>query len=110
MRILSLLQAGKHSTLTSFFSPMYLAIFLPACILFYAVMPKKGKKYALLLESLGFFWLISGKYIVWLLVSIVSVWGCGLWLGRILEQRDAAVKAAETVSYTHLTLPTILLV
>ena len=95
MRILSLLQAGKHSTLTSFFSPMYLAIFLPACILFYAVMPKKGKKYALLLESLGFFWLISGKYIAWLLVSIVSVWGCGLWLGRILEQRDAAVKAAE---------------
>lgn len=95
MRIFSLLQAGKHATLTSFFSPMYLAFFLPACILFYAVMPKRGKKYALLLESLGFFWLVSGQYIAWLLVSIVSIWGCGLWIGWIQQKRDAAVKAAE---------------
>ena len=95
MRIFSLLHAGKHATLTSFFSAMYLAFFLPACILFYAVMPKRGKKYALLLESLGFFWLVSGQYIAWLLVSIVSVWGCGLWIGWIQQKRDAAVKAAE---------------
>ena len=95
MRLVAMLQGGRHPTLTSFFSPIYLAFFLPAAILFYTVMPKKWKKYALLLESLGFFWLISGQYILWLLVSIVSVWGCGLWLGRLLERRDAAVKAAE---------------
>lgn len=95
MRLLSLLQAGKHTTLTSFFSPMYLALFLPACILFYALMPKKGKKYALLLESLGFFFLISGKYIIWILASIVSVWGCGLWIGWLQQRREEAVKAAE---------------
>ena len=73
MRILSLLQAGKHSTLTSFFSPMYLAIFLPACILFYAVMPKKGKKYALLLESLGFFWLMNSMTCTWRLRLCMSL-------------------------------------
>lgn len=95
MRLLSLLQAGKHSSLTSCFSLMYLGLFLPAGILFYAAMPRKWKKYALLLESLGFFWLISGSRIVYLLISIASIWGFGLWLNRILQQRDAAVKAAE---------------
>lgn len=95
MRLLALFQAGKHTTLTSNFSLLYLAFFLPACIVFYAVMPRKGKKYALLLESLAFFWLISGTRIVYLLISIVSIWGFGLWLDRTHRQRDAAVKAAE---------------
>ena len=81
--------------MTSYCSFPYLFLFLPAVIAVYQLMPEKKRPYVLLAASYLFFWLISGKYIAWLLVSIVSVWGCGLWLGRILEQRDAAVKAAE---------------
>ena len=93
--ILSLLQAGKHPDLTSFFSLHYLALFLPAALIVYFITPQKWKRYMLLLLSLGFFWLIGGLLIVYLLLSAVSIWGFGLWLDKIHAQRDAAVKAVE---------------
>ena len=55
----------------------------------------KYKKYALLLESLLFYWLISGVYLVYLLLSVGAIYGFGLWLRSIFAARDAAVKAAE---------------
>ena len=94
-RILSLLQAGRHPELTSFFSIHYLGFFLPAALIFYAITPKKWKHYVLLLESLGFFWMISGIRILYLLASMVSIWGFGLWMDKLYARRDAAVKAAE---------------
>lgn len=94
-RILSLLQAGKHTDLTSFFSMAFLGFYLPLCVVFYALVPKKFKKYALLLESLGFFWLISGSGIFWLLGTVLIVWGCGLWMDWLLKRRNAAISAAE---------------
>lgn len=94
-RILSLLQAGKHTDLTSFFSTAFLGFYLPLCLIFYALVPRKLKKYALLLESLSFFWLISGNRIVWLLGTVLIVWGCGLWMDAVLKKRDAELAAAE---------------
>lgn len=95
MGILSMLQAGKHPGLTSFFSLHYLAMFLPAALIFFTALPKNWKRYGLLLVSLGFFWLISGTRIVYLILSAVSIWAFGLWMDRIHGQRDAAAKAAE---------------
>lgn len=93
--LLARLHAGAHPNLTSFFSLEYLVLLLPVCILVFALTPGKWKKYTLLLESLGFFWLVSGLRILYLLFSIVTVWGGGLWLDALHRQRDAAVKAAE---------------
>ncbi len=91
----ALFDAADFGKLTSFFSMQYLAFFLPCTVLCYALTPRAGKKYTLLLASLGFFFLISRRYIVYLLASIVSIWGFGLWLGHLQERKNAAVKAAE---------------
>ena len=95
MRLSSLLMAGKAVAMTSYFSVAFLVIFLPLCIVFYAVMPQKLRKYYLLLASCGFFWLVSGKLIVYLFLSIISAHYLGLWIDRIHTQRNAAVKIAE---------------
>lgn len=95
MTILSLLADGHFSELTSFFSVHYLLFFFPGFLLFYAVTPKTWKRYSLLAISFGFFFLVSGKLIAHLLLTIVSIWGFGLWLDRIHEQKNTAVKAAE---------------
>ena len=92
--LVSLLLRGTHSDLTSFFSLLFLGVFLPAAIALYAITPSKWKKYALLVTSLGFFRLVSGELVLYLLGSILLTWGFGLWLGRLHRDRDAAVKAA----------------
>ncbi len=97
-----LVNAADFGKLTSFFSGQYLAFFLPAVLLFYALMPKSGRKYALLASSLGFFFLISRRFILYLLATICSVWLFGQWLGKLQELRDAEVKAAEKVQRKQL--------
>ena len=95
MTILSTLAQGHFSELTSFFSMHYLLFFFPAFLIFYAVTPRQWKRYSLLLISFGFFFLVSGKLIAHLLLTVLSIWGFGLWLDKLHEQKNAAVKAAE---------------
>lgn len=95
MQLLTRLYAGAYPDLSAYFSVTYLGLFLPLAVIFYGLTPNKWKKYALLLESIGFYWLISGVYIGYLLLSAVVIWGCGLWMQNIFARRDAAVKAAE---------------
>lgn len=91
----AIFHAADFTKLTSFFSLQYLALFLPAVILFYTLVPKRGKKYALLLSSFIFFFLISRRYTVYLILTILSAWLFGLWLGQLHSRRDAEVTAAE---------------
>ena len=93
--LLTALRAGAYPGLSAYFSLLYLGIFLPAALIAYSLTPTKYKKYTLLLESLLFYWLISGAYIVYLLLSVGAIYGFGLWMQRIYIRRDAAVKAAE---------------
>ena len=95
MQLLTRLYAGAFPDLSAYFSVLYLGLFLPLALIFYGLTPNKWKKYALLLLSLGFYWLISGVYIVYLLLSAAAIWGCWLWMRHIFTRRDAAVKAAE---------------
>lgn len=90
-----LVYAGDFSKLTSFFSVQYLVLFLPAVLLMYGLTPGSKKRYTLMLSSMAFFFLISRRFIVYLLVNILSIWLFGLWLDRLHRQRDAQVKAAE---------------
>lgn len=95
MNLIALLAQGHFSELTSFFSMHSLLFFYPAALIFYSLTPAKAKRWSLLLLSLGFFFLISGILVIWLLLTVVSIWGFGLWLARIHAQKAAAVKAAE---------------
>lgn len=95
IQLFSALAQGHFSELTSFFSLHYLLFFFPAAFISYVLTPGKWKKYTLLLLSLGFFFLISGVLILHLLLTILSVWGFGLWLEKLHKEKAAAVKAAE---------------
>jgi len=95
MALFSLLAKGHFSELTSFFSLHYLMFFLPGSLIFYQLTPARWKKYALLAVSLGFFFLVSGVLVLWLVLTVLSIWVFGLWLDRIRREKDAAVKAAE---------------
>ena len=91
----ALFDAGDFGELTSFFSSQYLVLFLPAVILMFAVLPKRAKKYGLLLASFGFYVLISRRFVIYLLLNILSIWLFGLGLDWMHKHRDAEVKAAE---------------
>ena len=95
MNLLSLLAEGHFSELTSIFSLHYLLFFFPAALLMYSLAPKKLKNAVLLLISFGFFFLVSGILLIFLLLTIVCIWLFGLWLSKIQKEKDSAVKAAE---------------
>lgn len=95
MNLSQLLLAGKYTELTSYFSNQYLYFFLPISIIGYCFMPQKAKKYYLLAASMAFYWLISGKLILFLLITVMSVHHFALWLDRIRAKKDNAVKECE---------------
>ena len=95
MELSELFGAAKYPGMTSYFALVFLAGFLPLCLLVYSVAPIRLKKYVLLLSGLVFFWLISGKLIVYLLLTVLLMHYFGLWLDRILNVRNALLKQAQ---------------
>lgn len=79
--------------LNSYFSIGYLAIFLPVVIAAYALCPRRFRWVVLLAFSYVFFWLISGKLIVFILLSTLIMYGVGLKLDALLAQRDERIAA-----------------
>ena len=63
----------------SYVAPLYLLVFLPAVVFLYNIVPKKLRPVVLLLASYLFFWSISGKLILFLLISTFQsiILGCG---------------------------------
>lgn len=92
MSLSSLLLAGRYKSMTSYFSLAFLVGFLPISIVTYFFVPQKAKKYVLLVFSMAFFWLISGKLIAYLLLTVISVHWFGLWLERLKNESSAAAK------------------
>lgn len=88
----SLLLAGKGSALTSYFSPVYLILFLPCVLIFYSILPQKGRRWFLLAASYAFFWLISGGLLLYLMLSTFSIYSIGQWLSRIQREQKAQVQ------------------
>lgn len=95
MSLFSVLFAGWVPALVSCFSLSYLVIFLPVSLFLYAVTPARAKKYALLLISLAFYWLISGTLIVYLFAAVLCCHYGGIWLEKLKKERDASLAAAE---------------
>ena len=95
MELSSLLLAGKGSALTSFFSTAFLVVFLPFCLVVYSLVPRRGKKYFLLAADCAFFWLISGKLLVYLLLTALSMHYFGLWLDKIQSETQLLLAQTE---------------
>lgn len=94
MALSSLLLAGRGSAMTSFFSAAYLVVFLPVCLVIFSILPERLKKYFLLAADCAFFWLISGKLLVYLLLTALSMHYFGLWLDKI--QSETKLLLAQT--------------
>ena len=75
--------------------PVFLAVFLPLVIIIYNIVPQKHRWKVLLLFSYAFFWSISGKLIIYLLIATAITYGCGLWLSKLQEERNEKVKDLE---------------
>lgn len=95
MQLSTLFLGGRYDTMTSYFSIAFLVIFLPVCLILYSLLPQKLRKYFLLVASYGFFWLVSGKLVIYLLLTTLSIHYFGLWLDRIHRARNEAVKGVE---------------
>ena len=77
--------------MSSYFSPAFLALFLPLTVALYGVVPRRGRWVVLLAASYLFFWAISAYLIVFVLISTVSVYALGLKMGAYLEERNTAI-------------------
>lgn len=82
--------------ITSYISISFLAIFLPASILLYTIVPKKARPFVLLAAGLAFFWFMSEWLILFVLFSIVSIYLLALLLDKLKSKRDEALTTAAT--------------
>ena len=72
--------------------PSYFLVFLPLTALVYQLTPQRKRWMVLLLASWLFFWSISGKLLLYLIVSSSSIHHFGLWMDCVMEECREAVK------------------
>lgn len=71
-------------------SMVYGFAFLPLCLAAYQIAPQKWRRRVLLGFSYLFFWLLSGKLIVYLLGTTIFVHCMGIWLDSIRSEKKKA--------------------
>lgn len=81
--------------MSSYFELAYAFLFLPIVVLIYNIVPKKYRYLVLLLASLVFFYLISHKLIVFLILSIISIYLGAKSLTKIETKKDALIENLE---------------
>lgn len=81
-------------SVSSYFSASCLLL-LSLTVGVYAVVPQKARRWTLLFSSWLFFRAVSGKLIVYLLFSILSVHHIGLWLSALQKKGDRLLEAAD---------------
>ena len=72
---------------------LYLFIFLPIALIVYQAVPQKHRWKALLFFGYAFFYLISGKLLLYLLGTTIFTHYIGLWLETAARERRKAVLA-----------------
>ena len=80
--------------MNSYFHLKYIFIFLPVLIIIYNFIPKKIKPLVLLIASYIFFYIISGKLIIFIILSSLSIYLAGLLMDKKNKERDR--KLSET--------------
>lgn len=81
--------------MTSYFSLLYLLVFLPAVTLLYQILPQRHRWKVLLGASYLFFWSVSGKLLLFLVFSTCSIHYFGLWMSNLQNERDRLLSEAE---------------
>ena len=76
-------------------TPIFLGVFLPFVIILYNIMPQKHRWKVLLASSYAFFWIVSSKLIIYLLITTGLIYSFGLWLNSVQTQRNNILKSVE---------------
>lgn len=79
----------------SYLNPGFAFLFLPILILIYNLVPKKVRPFLLLITSLGFFFFVSEFLVVFLILSIISVYILTQLFSKIDEKRENALLDVE---------------
>ncbi len=69
-------------------------VFLPLTMLFYKIIPAKYRWIVLLISSLGFYSTFSVKKLIFPFAAALITYAGGLWLARLEERAESAVKNA----------------
>ncbi len=90
----------------SYSSILYICIFLPAVILLYGITPQRHRGKILLAASYLFFYMLSGKLLVYLILSTFSIHHIGLWLSSCrrefeLEKRQIPQEQREPLKKAY---------
>lgn len=80
--------------ISTYFSFAYLEL-LFLTIAFYAVLPRKGRRWVLLIFSYLFFYSISGKLLCYLIFSTLSIHHLGLWISLVQNEGAQELKLVE---------------
>lgn len=78
----------------TYFDISYVFLFLPVVIIIYNIMPKKIRPLILLIASFIFFFMISSKLIIFLILSIISIYLSGIIMEKINNKRDLILENA----------------
>ena len=76
----------------SYFNAGLIFLAIPLLVLIYNLLPKKGRPFLLLIFSLGFFLFISKGLIIYLLLSITSIYFIGRLINKNYEERDKLIE------------------
>lgn len=91
--MLEFIMSGQFSDLITYFSVIYLLVFLPLVILLFTVFPGKSKPYVLLFASYLFYFLVCKWLIGYLIACTISVYIWGIIMGGLYKKRDAEIEA-----------------
>lgn len=79
----------------AYHAALYVFVFLPACLVVYQAAPQKHRWKVLLGISWLFFYLISGKLIVYLIGTTLLTHYTGIWLALLKEKESRAKEHAD---------------
>ncbi len=79
----------------SYFGLFPLFVFLPLVIIIYNILPKKVRPIVLLIASYIFFYIISNKLIVFVILSSLSIYIAGLIMKEIDKDRDKLLEKVQ---------------
>ena len=79
----------------TYFSLAFMGILLPITLLLYNFCKREHRWKILLGASFLFFFLISGKLIIYLVLSCLSIHYFGLWMGILLKEKKVKLKECQ---------------
>ena len=81
----------------SYFDLSFAFLFIPILIIIYNLMPRKARPFVLLLASFGFFFVVSSVRIIFIILSILSIYFVGIWMDKIDKKRDLLLETDDTL-------------